>query len=55
MDSEERLDDSSDDLIQSMSHTVNIAHPLIAKVKTRIERPLAMAVKGENLQKEMLP
>ena len=41
-----------------MSRRVKIAHPLIAKVETRIwpvKRPLAIAVKGENLQNEMLP
>ena len=35
-----------------------IAHPLVAKVKKSIwpiKRPLATAVKGENLQNEMLP
>ena len=45
-------------LIRSMSRRVKIAHLLIAKVKKRIwpvKRPLARAVKGENLQNEMLP
>ena len=45
-------------LIGSMSRRVKIAHLLIAKVKKRIwpiKRPLAGAVKGENLQNEMLP
>ena len=40
-----------------MSRRVKIAHLLIAKVKKRIwpvKRPLATAVKGENLQNEML-
>ena len=43
--------------IQSMSRRVKIAHLLIAKVKKNwpVKRPLAMAVKGENLQNEMLP
>ena len=45
-------------LIRSMSRRVKVAHLLIAKVKKRIwpvKRPLATAVKGENLQNEMLP
>ena len=44
-------------LIRSMSGRVKIAH-LISKVTKRIwpvKRPLATALKEENLQKEMLP